>query len=855
MLAPNSALYNLGVPAGIILDAARLSHRYPELFGLHQIYTSRLRLREKYIHRSAMYKGLFAGGPPEADSSFDNQNPMYERHPEDSSQFSNDSGSYYEEAQEPQQPSPLQQEWQQHEQRQQVHVQWQEQQYGESGAAENTSEHYDYAEQSGVEMNDAKVDPPTRTDSEMKSEPSIHKDSKMAAPSTTMETKRQSSPRRERPHRSRSAHFVRDPTNAALDKARSLVVSREKSALEYLFLGRSPFSGEEKIFLILDILLVVTCIYNFIVIPIEVAFIADPVDEYLATDPLWRYVFFVDRFVDVLILVDFVLTFLRPIDPTMSPSIANEMDDAARDETSDRAHKHDRAVMPHTPISLIVRRLTCEDPLGFIVRLLIIPPYDMGSELPVIANMHPEVRWWFFRAKVFRLLEWILAKRVMTDNIRSTEIISWLEFYTGVITFSTVEFTKLAVIVLVATHLMSCIWCFLAVSYSEDRNWLVTLTENKGTEFNTNARIYTAALHFSVATLTSVGYGDIYPVTMTEYVAAILFMIVSGALFSYMLANLSSIMEGDAQEREYMMTMDEFNHLIVKERIGPKLANRIRRYWREVQNLERLSRYHVVLGKLTPVIQGDLEMVLAERLFSSVPVFCTLSNLGLTHIAREAYQFKQLFAPDETITMSSIMESRCLCIVINKGLAMSRARILTRDSCWGEDFCLSQPKLRHPTIGYALSYCEIQFMPWRIMEKIFFGDAETPHPSLLADAKTFRKYTARFALRRGIVQLAHIFQEGEEEGISRSLDECIEIYAASIASSPIVKRAVRRATRMPSLPGSTVVQNDKKMSMGMDSEAEVLLQSIAQQLEENNHWKLEVDRKLSQLLLKASAHG
>jgi hyperpolarization activated cyclic nucleotide-gated potassium channel 2 len=64
---------------------------------------------------------------------------------------------------------------------------------------------------------------------------------------------------------------------------------------------------------------------------------------------------------------------------------------------------------------------------------------------------------------------------------------------------------------------------------------------NKG---DTNSAIgaYIASMSWSFTTISSVGYGDIYPVTNVEKIFGIISMIISCGMFSYIVGAIASVL-------------------------------------------------------------------------------------------------------------------------------------------------------------------------------------------------------------------------------------------------------------------------------------------------------------------------
>lgn len=89
--------------------------------------------------------------------------------------------------------------------------------------------------------------------------------------------------------------------------------------------------------------------------------------------------------------------------------------------------------------------------------------------------------------------------------------------------------------VVFVVHFIACGWYFLAfiTDFTPDC-WVVRQNLLEASV----AYKYTSAVYWAFATLTTVGYGDINALTPAEKIAAILWMIIGFAFYSYTIGNL-----------------------------------------------------------------------------------------------------------------------------------------------------------------------------------------------------------------------------------------------------------------------------------------------------------------------------
>lgn len=92
--------------------------------------------------------------------------------------------------------------------------------------------------------------------------------------------------------------------------------------------------------------------------------------------------------------------------------------------------------------------------------------------------------------------------------------------------------------VLIASHYVACGWILLA-RLSEDEAYQTWLYK-AGVVNRNELDIYLSALYWEMATLTTVGYGDITAHTEREIQLSIIWMLFGVAFYSYVISTLTS---------------------------------------------------------------------------------------------------------------------------------------------------------------------------------------------------------------------------------------------------------------------------------------------------------------------------
>mmetsp|Transcript_28467 Transcript_28467/g.45875 ORF Transcript_28467/g.45875 Transcript_28467/m.45875 type:complete len:784 (+) Transcript_28467:377-2728(+) len=152
-----------------------------------------------------------------------------------------------------------------------------------------------------------------------------------------------------------------------------------------------------------------------------------------------------------------------------------------------------------------------------------------------------------------------------------------------------VNLCRAIVLLIVFSHWIACMFCFVALleagTFSEEDinnpdnpNWLQYFFDSEdqkvipvaGNEFKNMFSRYTVALYWSFMTTTSIGYGDIVPVTIGETWYVTICMVMGGVVWAFMIAIvIQTTEEIRRHKRGFHERLNQMNSLVAKFEFGP----------------------------------------------------------------------------------------------------------------------------------------------------------------------------------------------------------------------------------------------------------------------------------------------
>jgi len=243
-----------------------------------------------------------------------------------------------------------------------------------------------------------------------------------------------------------------------------------------------------------------------------------------------------------------------------------------------------------------------------------------------------------------------------------------------------------------------------------------------------------------------------------ERAVCILILFVSGISWACVIGQVSSIVGNmDAQEQEFRRLMDNL-HRMMRDRALPKfVCRRLRKFFRSAKQAQRNEPQEQILRRMSPDLQGEVVLMSNWYWVSKVSLIKQImpkEHLGKINDVPHTLHFVQdiaLSLCSAVFAQSEVFGTPRVLYILRRGLTMTRVSGWMKVACsgavWGEDFLLSDPRLREPEARLALTYVEVFFLERRTFFKVA-NRHRLSNPEL---GQQIRHFTVQLSARRAII--------------------------------------------------------------------------------------------------------
>ena len=476
-------------------------------------------------------------------------------------------------------------------------------------------------------------------------------------------------------------------------------------------------------------LLVVALVYVAIVTPYEVGFLNSTTTCGMGfAQPL----FWANRAVDLIFLVDLFLCFC-----TMYPENANAMRGEVWVASRSKIVRHylrgwftiDLVALAAGGLDVWFASAKCDEQQAT----------DVSEDIGKI------VRVLFRLAKAARLVKMLRLMKIASMLRR------WEASFS--IDYSRFSLIRCVVQVILVSHWFACFWGLetsfqptVLQSWMGEFEYCTAVASASASSSSSNVptiecappfTLYIAAFYFAVATLTSIGYGDLHAQLRnpSEQLINAILMLFGGTYWAYVIGELCAIIHArNPDARLFHQTIDNLNRFLELYGLPAEMRSRLRAYFHATKHLQIAEAHHKLLTVMSPALQAEVMWSVHRPWLTRVSFLKHAPRYFMAElsIALQA----QVYAPGE-------VAPRGYLYVIQSGVVLYGGRVLAAGSTWGLDVIIADEKLRSRSSGRAMNYVET----YRIS-----GERLLQLASLFPDVhKHMRWHAVKLAMHRFIV--------------------------------------------------------------------------------------------------------
>ena len=160
-------------------------------------------------------------------------------------------------------------------------------------------------------------------------------------------------------------------------------------------------------------------------------------------------------------------------------------------------------------------------------------------------------------------------------------------------------------------------------------------------------RLYLAALYWSTMTISTIGYGDIVPVTTGERVYVIMAMLIGAFEYGYIVGAVSNVIATRNEKvNKFQGVMRDLNGFLIDHGFPQDLRVRLREYFKYQLDGADADVYRRLLDKMSPALRSECTMRM-NTWIRNIDFFKHCPEPLVIHLSTRVVE--HTFPPEETL--------------------------------------------------------------------------------------------------------------------------------------------------------------------------------------------------------------
>jgi hypothetical protein len=136
-----------------------------------------------------------------------------------------------------------------------------------------------------------------------------------------------------------------------------------------------------------------------------------------------------------------------------------------------------------------------------------------------------------------------------------------------------IEIGSVSFNIFVVIHTASCIFIYLGKMNSESTNWISIFCEKCTSQWD----IYYRSIYYCIVTMTTVGYGDVFPTNSLERTFATIWMLFGIAFYSFLISFTTKLLTPKTSPATLLFKRaNKLDKIIINNNLNPLLEDELK---------------------------------------------------------------------------------------------------------------------------------------------------------------------------------------------------------------------------------------------------------------------------------------